>query len=79
MNHGRCSLCRSMGCEWGEDRSRQNTVKYWCQAQYDTFWMSAVFLEYVWPGLSADDRSAIAVYLHATRGPQQAAPLIAGG
>ena len=41
--------------------------------------MSAVFLEYVWPGLSADDRSAIAVYLHATRGPQQAAPLIAGG
>jgi hypothetical protein len=78
MTQGLCPLCGKLGCLTGEARSGPNAVSYECQTHCGAFRVKNTFLKYVWSIVTQEDKQAIAAYMHATRGPQRAAPLIQG-
>ena len=73
-----CPLCGTLGCVRAEAQSGPEAVRYWCQTHCGTFRMGSMFLKGVWFAVQDDDKKAIAAYMHATKGPQRAAPLIEG-
>ena len=74
----RCPLCRRRGCVMADARTGPAAVRYDCPAHCGSFRLGSAFLHYVWPAVKREDQHALTVYMHATKGPQRAAPLIEG-
>jgi len=73
-----CPLCGRFGCVMADAHSGHAAVRYECPSYCGSFRIGRAFLHYVWPAVQAKDKRALTAYLHATKGPGQAAPLIEG-
>jgi len=78
MPQSLCPLCGSPCCVRADTRSGPVAVRYECPSQCGSFRIGRAFLHYVWPTVQTKDKRALTAYLHATKGPRRAAPLIEG-